>query len=240
MKKFVFILMLVALVSACSAGCGGCGCPEPNCPDCPEPEPCEPEVIEKIVEVPGPERIVEKIVEVPGPERIVEKIVEVPGPERIVEKTVEVQVPGPERIVEKIVEVPGPERIVEIPVAKCANITLRINEANETLHELHGAVDGLCDGDIPLWVNISRWTIIDSSGQVVMVYPPGTFVRMGDFPVFEWEVYPIPGVLELRKDTGEVVDRFHYLPREGWTNQRIPDLADQILRKKETFGRSNR
>ena len=199
MKKFVFILMLVALVSACSAGCGGCGCPEPNCPDCPEPEPCEPEVIEKIVEV-----------------------------------------PGPERIVEKIVEVPGPERIVEIPVAKCANITLRINEANETLHELHGAVDGLCDGDIPLWVNISRWTIIDSSGQVVMVYPPGTFVRMGDFPVFEWEVYPIPGVLELRKDTGEVVDRFHYLPREGWTNQRIPDLADQILRKKETFGRSNR
>lgn len=224
MKKFVFILMLVALVSACSAGCGGCGCPEPNCPDCPEPEPCE-----DCPDCPEPE---------PCEPEVIERIVEVPGPERIVEKIVEV--PGPERIVEKIIEVPGPERIVEIPVAKCANITLRINEANETLHELHGAVDGLCDGDIPLWVNISRWTIIDSSGQVVMAYPPGTFVRMGDFPVFEWEVYPIPGVLELRKDTGEVVDRFHYLPREGWTNQRIPDLADQILRKKETFGRSNR
>ena len=224
MKKFVFILMLVALVSACSAGCGGCGCPEPNCPDCPEPEPCE-----DCPDCPEPE---------PCEPEVIERIVEVPGPERIVEKIVEV--PGPERIVEKIIDVPGPERIVEIPVAKCANITLRINEANETLHELHGAVDGLCDGDIPLWVNISRWTIIDSSGQVVMAYPPGTFVRMGDFPVFEWEVYPIPGVLELRKDTGEVVDRFHYLPREGWTNQRIPDLADQILRKKETFGRSNR
>ncbi len=63
----------------------------------------EPEIVEVIVEVPGPERIVE----VPGPERIVE--VEVPGAERIVE----VEVPGPERVVE--VQVPGPERIVEVP-----------------------------------------------------------------------------------------------------------------------------
>ncbi len=63
----------------------------------------EPEIVEVIVEVPGPERIVE----VPGPERIVE--VEVPGAERIVE----VEVPGPEVVVE--VQVPGPERIVEVP-----------------------------------------------------------------------------------------------------------------------------
>ncbi len=63
----------------------------------------EPEIVEVIREVPGPERIVE----VPGPERVVE--VEVPGPERVVE----VEVPGPERVVE--VQVPGPERIVEVP-----------------------------------------------------------------------------------------------------------------------------
>ena len=63
----------------------------------------EPEIVEVIREVPGPERIVE--VEVPGPERIVE--VEVPGPERVVEVEVpvEVQVPGPERIVEVPVEI---------------------------------------------------------------------------------------------------------------------------------------
>ncbi len=63
----------------------------------------EPEIVEVIREVPGPERVVE----VPGPERIVE--VEVPGAERIVE----VEVPGPEVVVE--VQVPGPERIVEVP-----------------------------------------------------------------------------------------------------------------------------
>ncbi|MDU9051025.1 MAG: hypothetical protein Q3M30_19440 [Candidatus Electrothrix sp. Rat3] len=61
------------------------------------------EVVRIVVKtVPGPERIVEKIVEVPGPQRIVE----VPGPERIVEKIVEVPVPAEysSRIVEKLVE----------------------------------------------------------------------------------------------------------------------------------------
>ena len=62
--------------------------------------------------MPGPERIVYN-------EKIVEKIVEVPVPERIVE----VQVSGPgrivytEKIVQKIIEVPGPERIVEVQVS---------------------------------------------------------------------------------------------------------------------------
>jgi len=61
------------------------------------------------------ERVVEKPVYI---ERIVEKpvdrIVEVPGPERV--QIVEKEVPGPERVVTK--EVPGPERIVEKPVEK--------------------------------------------------------------------------------------------------------------------------
>lgn len=50
------------------------------------PAPVQPpkvveRVVEKIVQVPGPERMVE----VPGPERVVERVVEVPGPERVVE-----------------------------------------------------------------------------------------------------------------------------------------------------------
>ena len=63
------------------AGGGEPKTPAPPCPKCPPPQ-----IVEKVVEVPGPERIVE----VPGPERIVEKVVEMPGPERIVEKRVEV------------------------------------------------------------------------------------------------------------------------------------------------------
>ena len=63
------------------------------------------------------ERVVEKPVYI---ERIVEKpvdrIVEVPGPERV--QVVEKEVPGPERVVTKEVQVPGPERIVEKPVEK--------------------------------------------------------------------------------------------------------------------------
>ena len=69
-------------------------------------EQAEPQVVEKIVEVPV-EKIVEKTVEVP-----VEKIVEVPV-EKIVEKTVEVPV-------EKIVEVPV-EKIVEVPAQAAQN-----------------------------------------------------------------------------------------------------------------------
>lgn len=60
---------------------------------------------EKVIEMPV---VVERIVEVPGPERIVEveRVVEMPGLERIVEVERLVEVPGPERVVEVIVEVP--------------------------------------------------------------------------------------------------------------------------------------
>ncbi|MDE5990957.1 MAG: hypothetical protein K2H36_05180, partial [Clostridia bacterium] len=83
----------------------------------------EPQVVEKIVEVPI-EKIVEKEVKVEVPvevEKVVEKVVEVPV-EKIVEKEVVKEVP-----VEKIVEVPVEvekvvEKIVEIPVEKVVAI----------------------------------------------------------------------------------------------------------------------
>ncbi|MDE6757902.1 MAG: hypothetical protein K2J89_01325, partial [Clostridia bacterium] len=87
-------------------------------------QPSEPQVIEKIVEVPV-EKIVEKEVKVEVPVEV-EKIVEVPV-EKIVEKEVVKEVPiEVEKVVEKIVEIPAAK---PIPKAKVATPRLTLDEA---------------------------------------------------------------------------------------------------------------
>lgn len=92
-----------------------------------------PEVVERIVEVPGPE--VEKLV--PGPIQYRDKRVEVPGSIRYRDKIVEklVEVPGPERIV------PGPERLVHVPPTEeqiyAAAEEMMLDVANSAVSHLH-------------------------------------------------------------------------------------------------------
>ncbi len=213
------LLLIAASVSLVSAAACGCGCPEPDCldcPTCPEQDCPEPDCPDCPT-----------------------------CPEQDCPDCPEPNCPEPE-IIEKIVNVPGPDRIVEVSgdcppcSGGCENITIRINEAGKDRHELFALDSCNRSTSIPIWINISGWKILDSSGRVVVNYPDRTFIQIGNYSVFSSDCPPEEGPLTLVRETGEVVDIFNtYREDETRTSQRIPDLADWILRKMETFGRSN-